>query len=134
MIFFTKVLTQKWCTIPNKPTNISFHTAAIYIVLSTSRNHCIFAFEICFVIYCKHLKKVPEMRLKRSSFLKCAFWSNFRWIIFVSSKKFGKNQDEEKKLPNTNTVLQYFLGGGRRIFLFKRRRVSYHGMQSEAKE
>ena len=119
-------------------TNISFHTMVIYIVLSTSTNHFIFSLEILFCLILQTpSKSYPKWLLKKSSLLKCAFWSNFRSFNFFSSKKFATNQHEEKKKkPKPTKVFATFLEGSTIVFLFlfKRRNVFYDGMKSEAKE
>ena len=81
-------------------------------------------------------KKLPKVTFKKSSLLKCAYWSNVRSFNFFSSKKFATNQHEEKKKPTPTKVFATFLEGSTIafLFLFKRRSVFYDGMKSEANE
>ena len=64
-------------------------------------------------------KKLPKVTLKKSSLSKCAYWSNFRSIIFFSSKKFATNQHEEKKKSQRQPkCLQHFWRGVQLHFSF----------------
>ena len=62
--------------------------------------------------------------------------SNFRSIIFFSSKKFATNQHEEEKKANANqSVCNIFGGEYNCISLsFQKKKCFYDGMKSEANE